>query len=146
MLHPPWADCKARKSLDIRHLPNLASRQRLWKCCAIRGHKTQRPWDTAAGCIFSPSVQNAVPRKHNTRSLECSKRAAWGYKQDSRRALPIFVCVWEDQHELVAIYRIVVGKKRLRRPVWLKEAIVENNAETIVKPRIITSLNIRNSW
>lgn len=37
-----------------------------------------------------------------------SERARGGYKQDARRALPIFVCAYEDQQELMAIYRIIV--------------------------------------
>lgn len=36
------------------------------------------------------------------------QRGRGGYKQYRRRTQPIFVCVYDDQQELMAIYRIVV--------------------------------------
>lgn len=41
-----------------------------------------------------------------------SEKARGGYKQERRWARAIFVCVYEDQQELMAIYRIV-GEKLL---------------------------------
>lgn len=62
-----------------------------------------------------------------------SEKARGGYKQERRWARAIFVCVYEDQQELMAIYRIV-GEKllgELYRAAWGLEAIMKCHAETI---------------